>query len=258
MKLRGACLVSCLLSLAAAARADVVVSGSRQTGTRDCSGGAAIIDGNDADLKLQNCKTLTVNGNGNRVAAGAVEAMTVLGNRNSVTWTAGPNGRRPQVANLGNGNSVSEAGGSGSGAGAGAATSPRARSGSGDATLNAGGGSVNVSNGGTTVNIGPGGVTVGGAAVAGANAVTVTGSGTHTTHDCKGSAASVTGDNNQLTFRNCVSISVTGDDNTIDAGTAQGINVTGDRNTITWQPRAGGGKPSISNTGDGNVIKQGS
>jgi hypothetical protein len=158
-----------------AARADVTVGKNRETGSRDCGGGVATVDGNDADLTLENCKTVNVNGNGNRLAVGAVESLTVMGNRNTVTWTVGPKDRRPRISNLGSGNRISEAGGH-AGAGPSVAIDP---------------------DGGVSV----GGVAVGGVAAAAASAVTVVKSEDHATYDCKGGGASVTGNDNELVLR---------------------------------------------------------
>ena len=252
------CFVLSLFCVAAEARADVVILTNHQTGTKDCGGGGAVINGNDADLSLVDCRKVTVNGNGNRVAAGTIDSITVLGNRNRVTWS----GRRPKIVNLGSGNRVSE--GAGGGAAATAETdrgTSRPRSDRGSASdetaVTIGGDTVNILSGGKNVKVGPGGVTVGRAEPAEGVAVSVMASGTQKTYDCKAGTASVTGSDNDLVFQNCASVSITGNDNTIDAGITQAIHVTGAGNTITWHPRADGVKTTISDTGDGNVIKRG-
>ena len=257
MKLRGACLTLSLLVFAPAVRAEVVVISNHQTGTRDCGGAGAVINGNNADLTLTDCRTLAVNGNGNRLSVGGVESMTVLGNRNTVIYASG--GRRPKIVNLGSGNRISEgaAGAAVTRSESGGSTA-RARRGTdaaaGDTAVTVQGGNVHVATGGTTVNVGPGGVTVGGPAVAQPNPVSVTGSGLRNTYDCRTSTAKVTGDQNDLVLQNCAALSVAGNANTIDAGGTQAITVTGDRNTITWHGRGAG--PTVSDRGEGNVVKQ--
>jgi hypothetical protein len=234
-----------------AAHADVTVMGNRQTGTRDCGGGSANIAGNNADLKLRGCKTVTVVGNGNRLDVGYVETLSLLGSRNSVVWSPGPNGQRPTVSNVGKDNAITEISLSGGVSKTPSSGGVAVEAGGASVTLGAGG--VTVGAGGSSVNVGAGGLTVG----VDAKALLVNDDDLRRTYDCQGNTANVSGDRNELVLRNCAVLNISGEDNKIDAGTAGVINVSGDRNTVTWKPGAGGKAPRVADTGDGNRITQG-
>jgi phosphate-selective porin len=65
------------------------------------------LDGNFATVHGK-AKRITIKGNDNTVAADAVGALDVVGNRNAVTWKAGINGD-PRVSNLGHDNTITRA-----------------------------------------------------------------------------------------------------------------------------------------------------
>ena len=78
-------------------------------GTRsvDCHGGRLTVDGNANRLDVVRCATVTVAGNDNVVTArfDAPGRIGVPGNRNRITWRAGPR-IQVQVSTLGNRNAV--------------------------------------------------------------------------------------------------------------------------------------------------------
>ena len=234
----------------AAAPADVVVVGDRQTGTRDCGGGSANVAGTNADLTLRGCKAVVVVGDGNRLDVGYVESLSVMGSGNRITWSLGPSGQRPKVANVGTDNTISE----------GSADAAKKSSGSGATATGAGGTSVTVRPGGVKVDAGGTSVNVGGGTVSvtpDAKELNVIDDGLHRTYDCKGGDVHVSGDRNELVLQNCRGVTVSGEGNKVDAGTAEEIEVTGERNDVTWKPGAGGKRPQLSDTGEGNRIRQG-
>ena len=90
--------------------------------------------------------------------------------------------------------------------------------------------------------------------------------------DCKGGNASIAGNDNKLTLKNCATVSVagndnklvlegtktldvTGNDNKVQAGPVQSISTTGNNNKVTY--KKGPKKPKISNVGNGNKIQAG-
>lgn len=104
--LRALVLVFATVFSLAGQAADLVVNEDRQTGTRDCAGGAITLNSNRNTLKLQGCTRIVVNGNFNVIDAVAPAAISVLGNDNRVNWSVGADGRAPNVSNLGNRNQV--------------------------------------------------------------------------------------------------------------------------------------------------------
>jgi hypothetical protein len=88
----------------------VVIDDNAKTETIDCAGNDVTVDGNLNKLSLTGeCRNVDVNGNGNVVGVEAAVAISLLGNRNTVTWRRGVAGKDPRVSNLGNGNTVSRA-----------------------------------------------------------------------------------------------------------------------------------------------------
>ena len=103
---------------------DISVTGNKQSGTKDCAGGAATIAGNSNTLTLKNCATvsvmgnkntltlegtskLEVPGNNNTVNAGTVSSINTMGNDNTDTYTPGAGGKKPSISNLGSRNKIS-------------------------------------------------------------------------------------------------------------------------------------------------------
>src|SRR5574341_978757 len=82
---------------------DIVV-GSDQRRTYDCGGGSATVRGGFNVLTLRNCTRLIVDGGDNTIDAGVVDAIEVAGADNKITWTESADGRRPRIANEGEGN----------------------------------------------------------------------------------------------------------------------------------------------------------
>jgi hypothetical protein len=103
--------VICMLfaTQAMAASADRwVVGGNDKTVTHNCHGGKAVIDGNRNRLTLTECATVEVNGNNNVIAAAAPDILSVLGNKNEITWSKKADGADPGISDLGTGNKIQE------------------------------------------------------------------------------------------------------------------------------------------------------
>lgn len=90
-----------------AGKAVLVVSESGKSQTLDAEGRDVSIDGNKNDVTLHGkCHALTVSGNENSVHAEALASISTPGNKNMVTWTQTVNGEKPQITNVGSGNSI--------------------------------------------------------------------------------------------------------------------------------------------------------
>jgi hypothetical protein len=257
-------MVAALVVLAATpAMADVTIPGNDETGTRDCGGGVATVTGNRNRLSFRNCSKLAVNGNGNVLDAGPVEAVSLLGNGNRVTWAPGPGGRRARVSDLGSDNQVSQR------VGGGAETGRRGRREGAEVQVDEGG--ATVSSGGTTVKVEKGGVTLsgpegkvevdsGGVSAGGSRRtrrggdLVVDEAQVTLTHDCGGGNAIVNTGDNVLTLRNCREVTINGGSNDVTVTGAETIRVPGADNTVTWRPGRDGRRPRIVNSGTGNTI----
>jgi hypothetical protein len=110
-------------SVAVAAAGDISILKNKTTGTHDCKGGIAKVMGNKNKLTFKGCKsievlgnqnvlaidktgTLDVMGNQNVIQVGEVASIDVKGNKNSIAYTSGPKGKKPDISNLGNGNTI--------------------------------------------------------------------------------------------------------------------------------------------------------
>ena len=133
-----------LLLSASTASADIIVTRDRQNVTRRCTGKTRVrilsnkshvtltgrcalveVSGNKNQVTLQYAAHIRVLGNkiqltaataphthvaGNKcqVHLGRAGRIQVMGNKNRVTWKKGLGGKRPQISNLGNKNSVTQ------------------------------------------------------------------------------------------------------------------------------------------------------
>lgn len=79
--------------------------------TIECTRSGLTVIGNHNDLTVRNCTRLSVPGNYNRISARftADGSIGVMGNRNTVTWTA-PRETRVSVSNIGSKNEVTRSG----------------------------------------------------------------------------------------------------------------------------------------------------
>ena len=247
-----------VLSLPLTARADLAIDQNSVKGSRDCGSGAAAVNGNYNVLTFTNCHEVAVNGNHNQVDTGGATSVSVMGNDNTVTWHASPEGVSPRVANLGSRNVVSAA----KTTAAPVAGTPETHTTSGAGAPATG---VQVGSG---IKVDANGVQVGSGIKVDANGVTVgtthvqTGAGNQPfvvnfnaqiiNHDCEGGVATVNGDRNTVTLRNCARVDVKGNANSVDAGSPSTLSVLGDRNDVSWRDAPGG--TQVSNLGTGNSM----
>lgn len=109
---RHALILCGLAGLAAASCAQaqqVVVAGNEQQRAVDCNGGEAVLRGNNNDVQFRGaCRSVTAEGNGNRVRAEIVQdaPVTVRGNDNRVRYHMLGAAHATQTQVAGNGNDV--------------------------------------------------------------------------------------------------------------------------------------------------------
>jgi hypothetical protein len=241
---------------------DVVVQ-SDQRRTYDCAGGTATVEGGFNDVTFRNCVAVIVKGGENKIDAGLADTIEILGGDNRVTWTERADGTRPRINNAGTENVITSrrAAAAGNTPAASATTrpapsraaSPRPSS-EGRVTIGADGVKVQGPDGTVTVG-GTGGVTIQQAPpAAGAGKIRIDGDNRKSDHDCRGGSASVNGDHNDVTLRNCDLVTVNGSDNTVSVRGAATITINGGDNKVRWQAAADGSRPKITDNGDGNTI----
>ena len=94
---------------ATAGKAVLVVSENGGKVTLEAEGRDVNVDGNKNEVILRGkCHALTVSGSGNTVHADAVATISTPGDKNAVTYKATVDGEKPQVTDVGSGNSVAK------------------------------------------------------------------------------------------------------------------------------------------------------
>jgi len=83
--------------------------------------------------------------------------------------------------------------------------------------------------------------------------VTVAGNSVTDSYDCDGADATITGNANTVTLRNCDGIRVLGNGNRVKVFKPTAITVLGTNNKVTW---TGSREPKVSNLGMGNSVDE--
>lgn len=244
------------------AASDIVVSDSEKTKTYDCRGGSATVEGGFNVLTFRNCAEIIIDGGDNTIDAGVVGAIKVAGADNRITWTESADGRRPRITNGGLGNVISSRPAAAGAARRSAPSTPAPATAATDRVTISGDG-VKVQGEGGTVTVG----TAGGGTItikddsAGGRATTVRAGrlridddGGKASHDCRGESATVNGDRNDLSFRNCDQVTVNGDANTVAVRAVRTLIVNGGDNKVSWEPAPDGSRPRITDNGSGNTV----
>lgn len=95
------------IELAVSGKNVLAVNENEQTKAIDAAGRDVTINGNRNKLTLRGeCHALTLSGNGNTVEVETVTSISLPGNHNQVAWGKAAGGEKPQITDLGNGNSV--------------------------------------------------------------------------------------------------------------------------------------------------------
>jgi hypothetical protein len=206
--------IAVLLIRGVAAEPSDVVVGSDQRRTYDCAGGSATVEGGFNEVRFKNCVTVLVKGGENTVDAGLADAIAIEGADNKVTWARRADGTRPRIRNEGTENVI-------------------------------------VSRPALPGEVRPAAPR---ASAAPAGRIRIDGDGGKEDHDCRGGAAAINGDGNEVTLRNCEQVDVNGSRNRVTARSAAAIVVNGGDNTVRWEPAADGRNPRIRDNGRGNTI----
>jgi hypothetical protein len=89
---------------------EIVIDKNEQTKTIHCDGDDVIVRGNQNDLMIKGeCNRLYVPGNKNIIYVEAVAKIDTPGNKNTVTWEKGIDGKKPSISNLGTKNKIKKA-----------------------------------------------------------------------------------------------------------------------------------------------------
>jgi hypothetical protein len=247
------------LAWAAAAAADETIQGAGVKRTIDCAGGAVTINGTGHDLTLTGrCPRVVVSGTGSVVHVAELGRLTVSGLNQRVEWVKGLDGAEPAIQKSGLGVEVVQVnGGRAAGARSGSSRS------SGGASVQAGPAGTTIESDGSRVTVGAGGVTVEAAdgtpttTTRKAGSITVMENDQERTYDCAGGTATIQGNDNVLTLRNCPELVVNGNNNAITLQTGvKLIRALGNGNGITWSQGLGGQAPRIESLGSKNDIKR--
>lgn len=88
----------------------IVIDKNELTKTIRCDGDDVIVRGNQNELTIKGeCSSLYVPGNKNIVYVEAVAKIDTPGNKNTVTWEKGIDGKKPSISNLGTDNTIKKA-----------------------------------------------------------------------------------------------------------------------------------------------------
>lgn len=85
----------------------IVIDKNELTKTIHCDGDEVIVNGNENELTIKGeCSRLYVPGNKNIIEVEAVAVIDTPGNKNTVTWEKGIDGKKPSIRNLGTKNKI--------------------------------------------------------------------------------------------------------------------------------------------------------
>jgi hypothetical protein len=88
----------------------IVINENELTKTIHCDGDEVVVKGNENNLTIKGeCSKLYVPGNKNIIYVKAVAVIDTLGNKNTVTWEKGIDGKKPSISNLGTKNKIRKA-----------------------------------------------------------------------------------------------------------------------------------------------------
>ena len=85
----------------------LVIKDSKDAQTFDAEGQDVTVNGSRNKVAIKGtCHALTISGDGNSVLVDSVSSISITGTGNEVAWTKAADGERPQVTDLGKGNTV--------------------------------------------------------------------------------------------------------------------------------------------------------
>ena len=89
--------------------AELVIGDNDKVLSHECTGDTVVkVVGNENKITLTgDCAKVDVTGNKNAIDIDATVAISVMGNKNAVTWARMIDGKKPKISNLGSKNSIS-------------------------------------------------------------------------------------------------------------------------------------------------------
>jgi hypothetical protein len=229
---------------------EIVIIQNELTKTIHCQGDDVTVKGNKNELTIKGeCSRLYVMGNKNIINVEAVAKIETPGNKNTVIWENGIDGKKPSISNLGTKNKIKR----------GMAEEEAEKEEKSDSSDNMG-----VSD---TVNSALSKLDVlkgkkGSGAKAGKmsgnkKVIDITGNKQDKTLKLKGEKLIITGNYNQLKVKGfCSELLVRGNNNVVKIAAVGIINTLGNKNKVYWKSGLNDENPSISNLGSNNTINQ--
>jgi hypothetical protein len=228
----------------------IVIDKNELIKTIHCDGDEVIVNGNENELTIKGeCSRLYVPGNKNIINVEAVAVIDTPGNKNTVTWEEGIDGKKPSISNLGTKNRIKK----------GAADEEAEEEEEEDDDSKSAddmGVSKTVDDALSKLDILGKGKT-GSMSSGGKKVIEITGNKEDKTLKLKGQKLIVTGNFNNLKVKGfCSELLVRGNSNVVKIAAVGKITALGSMNEVYWQNGLDDEDPTISNIGTNNKISQ--
>jgi hypothetical protein len=230
----------------------IVIYDNELTKTIHCQDDEVIVNGNENELTIKGeCSRLYVPGNKNIIKVEAVAAIDTPGNKNTVSWEKGIEGKKPSIRNLGTDNKIKKAAAEEE---AEEEEEEEDESHSSDDM----GVSKTVENALSKLDIlGKGKKGSAGKSSGDKKVIEITGNREKKTLTLKGEKLIITGNFNKLKVKGfCSELLVRGNANVVKIAAVGYIKALGSMNKVYWQNGLDDENPSISNIGTNNEISQ--
>lgn len=224
----------------------IVIEENELTKTIHCDGDEVVVKGNENNLTIKGeCSKLYVPGNKNIINVEAVAVIDTLGNKNTVTWEKGIDGKEPSISNLGTKNKIKRG-----------AVEEEAEEEEEEEHHHHSADDMGVSK---TVDKALSKLDVLGKGKSSGddNVIEITGNKEDKTLKLKGQKLIITGNFNNLKVKGfCSELLVRGNSNVVKIAAVGKITALGNMNKVYWQNGLDDENPSISNIGTNNKITQ--
>jgi len=226
----------------------IVIDKNELTKTIKCEGDEVIVNGNENELTIKGeCSRLYVPGNKNIIEVEAVAEIDTPGNKNTVTWEKGIDGKKPSISNLGTKNTIKK----GEAEEEAEEEEEEEESHSSDTmgvskTVNDAMSKLDVLGKGKTMS-----------SSGDDKVIEIIGNKEKKTLTLKGEKLIITGNFNKLKVKGtCSELLVRGNSNVVEIAAVGIIKALGSLNKVYWQSGLDDENPSISNVGTNNEISQ--
>jgi len=230
----------------------IVINKNELSKTIHCDGDEVVVNGNENELTIKGeCSRLYVPGNKNIINVEAVAEIDTPGNKNTVYWENGIDGKKPSISNLGTDNKIKKVA---------AEEEAEEEEEEEDKSHSADdmGVSKTVDNALSKLDMLGKGKKVSTGKSSGDNKVIeITGNMEKKTLTLKGEKLIITGNFNKLKVKGtCSELLVRGNSNVVKIAAVGKITALGNMNKVYWQNGLDDEDPTISNLGTNNEISQ--